>query len=172
MYRMFESKPTPTPMVQPSDLINKSPCSEYDSKRMIGVPYLEAIGSLLFLAVITRPEIAVAGSSSILSKHVQSSRPCHWEGIERVLRYLKGTMSKGLTSNGEDSSPVLTIYCDADWATDPEDRHSRSGVVCLLGKNLVSLSSREQVTTSVSSCEAEYVSLFEAKRNLTWEAAR
>jgi hypothetical protein len=58
-------------------------------------------------------------------------------------------MSKGLTYNGADPSPVLTIYCDADWATDPEDRHSRSGVVCFLGKNLVSWSPRKQSTPSV-----------------------
>jgi hypothetical protein len=77
-------------------------------------------------------------------------------------------MSKGLTYNGEDPSPVLTIYCDADWATDPEDRHSRSGVVCFLGENLVSWSSRKQSTISVSSCEAEYVSLFETGRDAVW----
>ena len=165
-YGMFESKPTSTPMVQSSDLMLKSPCSESDAKRMVGVPYREAIGSLLFLAVRTRPDIAVA--VSILSKHVQCPRPCHWEGIKRVLRYLKGTMSMGLTYNGEDSSPALKIYCDADWATDPEDRHSRSGVVCFLGKNLVSWSSRKQSTPSVSSCEAEYVSLFEAGRDAVW----
>jgi hypothetical protein len=123
-YGMLESKLAPTPMVQSSELMNKSPCSESDSKRMIGVPYREAIGSLLFLAVRTRPDISVA--VSILSKHVQCRRPYHWEGIKRVLRYLNGTMSKGLTYNGADPSSVLTIYCDADWATNPEDRHSRS----------------------------------------------
>jgi hypothetical protein len=42
-YGMLESKPKPTPMVQFSDLIQNSPCSESDSKRMIGVPYREAI---------------------------------------------------------------------------------------------------------------------------------
>jgi hypothetical protein len=118
------------------------------------------------MAVRTRPDIAVA--VSILSKHVQCPRPCHGEGIKRVLRYLKGTMSKGLTYNGADPSTVLTIYCDADWETDPEDRHSRSGVVCFLGKNLVSWSYRKQSTPSVSSCEAEYVSMFEAGRDAVW----
>jgi hypothetical protein len=38
-------------------------------------------------------------------------------------------MSKGLTYNGAEPSPVLTTCCDAEWETDPEDRHSRSGVV-------------------------------------------
>jgi hypothetical protein len=99
---------------------------------------------------------------------VQCPRPCHWEGIKCILRYLKGTISKGLTYNGDESSPALTIYCDADWATDPEDRHGRSGVVCFLGRNLVSWSSRKQSTPSGSSCEAEYVLLFEAGRDAVW----
>jgi Reverse transcriptase (RNA-dependent DNA polymerase) len=38
-YGMLESKPTSTPMVQSSDLMLKSPCSESDAKRMVGVPY-------------------------------------------------------------------------------------------------------------------------------------
>jgi hypothetical protein len=67
--------------------------------------------------LITRPDIAVA--VSIISKHVQCPSPCHCEGIKRVLRYLKGNMSKSRTYNGEHPSPVLTIYCDADWATYP-----------------------------------------------------
>jgi hypothetical protein len=146
--------------------MHKSPCSESDSKCMICVPYREAIGSLLFLAVLTRPDIAVA--VSILSKHMQCPCPCQWEGIKRVLRYSNRAMSNGLTYNGADPSPVLKFYCDADWETDPEDRHSRSGVVSFLGKNLVSWSSRKQSTPSVSSFEAEYVSLFGAGRDAVW----
>jgi hypothetical protein len=79
----------------------------------------------------------------------------------------KGDHVKG-SYNGADLSPVLKSYCNADWETDPEDRHSRSGVVCFLGKNLVSWSSRKKSATSVSSCEAEYVSMFEGGRDPVW----
>ena len=100
---------------------------------MAGVPYREAIGSLLYLAVRTRPEIAVA--VSVLSKHVQEPKPCHWEGVKRVFRYLKGTASHGLCYTTTEQDPALKLLCDADWATDPEDRHRRSGVVCYLGNS-------------------------------------
>jgi hypothetical protein len=40
---ILESKPKPTPMVQLSDMMQNSTCSESDSKRMIGVTYREAI---------------------------------------------------------------------------------------------------------------------------------
>jgi hypothetical protein len=66
---MLESKPTSTPVVQSSDLVLNSPCSESDSRLMLGFSYREAIGSLLFLEIRTHLEIAVA--ASILSKYVQ-----------------------------------------------------------------------------------------------------
>jgi hypothetical protein len=129
--------------------------------------YREAIGSVIYLAVRTRPDIAVA--VSILSKHVQEPRPAHWERVKRILRYLKGTMTQGLqytAAPGERSS--LSIHCDADWGTDPEDRRSRTGVVRHLGGNVVSWTSRKQTTPAVSSCEAEYAALFEAGRDAVW----
>jgi hypothetical protein len=128
---------------------------------MNDVPFREAIGSVLYLAVRTQSDIAVA--VSILSKHVQEPRPAHWEGVKRILRYPKGTMTQGLHYDavpGEQN--LLSIHCDADWGTDPEDRRSRTGVVCSLGGNVVSWTSRMQTTPAVSSCEAEYAALFEA----------
>jgi hypothetical protein len=100
---------------------------------------------------------------------VQEPRPAHWEGVKRILRYLKGTLTQGLQYTavpGERSS--LSIHCDADWGTDPEDRRSRTGVVCHLGGNVVSWTSRKQITPAVSSCEAEYAALFEAGRDAVW----
>jgi Reverse transcriptase (RNA-dependent DNA polymerase) len=152
-YGTKDCKPVISPMVQASDLMSKSPRSDSEASRRAGVPYREAIGSLLYLAVQTRPDISVA--VSVLSKHVQEPKPCHWEGVKRVFRYLKGTGSHGLCYAATEQNHALKIYCDADWATDPEDRHSRSGVVCYLGNSLVAWTSRRQATPSVSSCEAE-----------------
>jgi hypothetical protein len=67
---------------------------------------------------------------------------------------------------GEQNS--LSIHCDADRETDSEDRRSRTGVVCRLGGNVVSWTSRKQTTPAVSSCEAEYAALFESGRNAVW----
>jgi hypothetical protein len=67
---------------------------------------------------------------------------------------------------GEHNS--LSLQCDEDWGTDPEDRRSRIGVVCRLGGNVVSWKSRMQTTPSISSCEAEYAALFEAGRDAVW----
>jgi hypothetical protein len=61
----------------------KQPRTEDDASQMNAVPYREAIGSVLYLAVRTRTDIAVA--VSILSKHVQEPRPAHWECVKRIL---------------------------------------------------------------------------------------
>jgi hypothetical protein len=73
--RDAERKPSQTPMSDPVSLMIKQPRTEAEVSQMKEVPFCEAIGSVLYLAVRTRPDIAVA--VSILSKHVQEPRPGH-----------------------------------------------------------------------------------------------
>ena len=104
---------------------------------MIGVPYREAIGALMYLSVRTRPDISIL--VCILAKHVQGSRKVHWEAVNRIMRYLKGTKEEGLilhkTLNKNDIK--ASLFADADLGTDPDDRHSRTGVVCQLGRSTI-----------------------------------
>ena len=58
------------------------------------VPYGCAIGSLMYLATCTRPHLAAAVSE--LSKFTQNPGVAHWEGVKRVMRYLKGIVGEGL----------------------------------------------------------------------------
>ena len=58
------------------------------------LPYRNAIGSLMYLAVCTRPDIAATVSS--LSRFNGNPGMAHWEGVQRGLRYLKGTCGEGL----------------------------------------------------------------------------
>ena len=164
-YGMRDCKPAPTPMVQAVDLMATNSSSDGGEEAMQDVPFREAIGSLLYLSVRTRPDIAVA--VSILSRHSSAPRRCHWEAVKRVMRYLKQSSSQGLVYRKSDKIE-LSIYCDSDWATDPNDRHSRTGVLCLVGESPVSWTSRKQTVPSVSSCEAEYIALFEAGRDAVW----
>jgi hypothetical protein len=79
------------------------------------VPYREAIGSLMYLMVGTRPDIAFAMSQ--LSKFVESPTTLQWNAVKRVMRYIKQTADHGLCYKSG-CKFELEGYCGADWAGD------------------------------------------------------
>lgn len=92
---MKNSKPMETPMDGNSKLSKEmEPSMEQESKEMKGVPYQSLIGSLMYLAVSTRPDIAYTVSA--MSQYHRNPGKVHWSAAKRVLRCLKGTRNHGL----------------------------------------------------------------------------
>lgn len=58
------------------------------------VPYSNAVGSLMYSMVCTKPDLAY--SVSIVSRFMSNLGKDHWEALKWVLRYLKGTSEVGL----------------------------------------------------------------------------
>ena len=82
--------------------------------KMNGVPYNEAIGSILWPAVMSRPDIAYA--VGILLQFMQNPGPVHWEGVKQIINYLNTTKNYSLTFGGT-SKKLIEGFCDADWAS-------------------------------------------------------
>ena len=129
------------------------------------VPYREAVGSLMYLAVNTRPDIAY--TVSLVSQSLDKPTQRHWGMVKRIFRYLKGTVKYGLTYKCGDVSG-LEAYCDADFAGDLTTRKSRTGVVCLYNGTAVSWFSQRQKSVSLSTTEAELIAASEATKEVIW----
>ena len=110
-FNMSECKTVKTPM-QPSFNFSSN---EDDTQDMKNIPYREAIGSLQFLASITRPDIAYAVNK--LSQFCSSPNKSHWTAVKHLMRYLKGTKQYKLEYVKGQPSEIVA-YCDADWAGD------------------------------------------------------
>ena len=90
---------------------------------MKGIPYSEAIGSVLWPVVVSRPDAAYA--IGILSQFIQNPGLADWEVLKRLITYLGWMKDLWLTFGGC-SKTLVKGYCDADWATN-KHQHSISG---------------------------------------------
>ena len=122
-------------------------------------PYRSLVGSLMYIAIGTRPDIAYAVGR--LTSFLDCYRPEHWGVAIRVLRYLKGTRSLSLKLGGP--GPLhLVGYSDSDYANCPDTSRSIGGYCFSLGSGMISWGSRKQRTVADSSCYAEYIALHDA----------
>ncbi|XP_028108807.1 uncharacterized protein LOC114307613 [Camellia sinensis] len=125
--------------------------------------YRSIVGALQYLT-ITRPDISFAMNQ--LCQHMHNPTVGHYAGVKRLLRFIKGTISHGLTYHP--NSFDLYASSDSNWAGDYVDRKSTLGYFVFLGSNLISWSYKKQATISRSSTEAEYRSLAHIAAKLAW----
>ena len=134
-----------------------------DTERMKRMPYREAIGSLMYASVATRPDITFAIST--LSQFLDNPGSTHWEAAKRVIRYLASTKDTTLTYGIQNHD--LLGFTDADGATQ-EHRRAISGYAYLINGAAVSWSSRKQEIITLSTAEAEYVAATHAAKEGIW----
>ena len=133
--------------------------------------YASVIGMLMYLASNSRPDIQFAVHQCARFTH--APKQSHANAVKRVVRYLLGTRSEGMTFK-IDQDLALDCFADADFAglygyeddQDPVCVKSRTGYVITLGGCPVVWASKLQVETSLSTLESEYVALSMAMREL------
>nr|GEW63871.1 reverse transcriptase domain-containing protein [Tanacetum cinerariifolium] len=87
--------------------------------------------------------------------YMHDPREPHFLALKRILRYVRSTLDYRLQLFSS-STTELVSYLDVDWAGCPTTRRSTSGYCIFLGNNLLSWSSKRQLTLSRFSAEAEY----------------
>lgn len=146
---MLNCKPVSTP------LIDTKFDEDIPVRPDLEKPYQQLIGSLLYLAITSRPDILYP--VTFLSQFNRKPTQQHWTCAQRILRYLKGTSNLSLTYKKSDHD--LIGYSDSDWANNCPQRKSFSGNVFTYSDCAISWECQKQKTTSLSSTEAEYIAL-------------
>ena len=173
---MLECKISTVPLSH--NLNNLPPCSPNACPNIpdcdITVAYQRLVGSLTYLAVCMRPDLAFAAMA--LGQFNASATRAHLMVAKGVLRYLAGTVHLGLMFSLHNahlpaSVQIHTSACglsDADWASNERDRKSISGYCFYFHNSLVSWSARKQRTVSTSSTEYEYYALANTIKEALW----
>lgn len=155
-FNMSQCKTVTTPIEANCKLNNVS-------QELPNVPYQSLIGSLMYLAVNSRPDIAYV--ISYLSQFNTKFTSEHWKAAKRVLQYLKGTIDYSLIYRNDDKK--IVGYADADWANGA-DRKSYSGFVFMLSEGPISWEAKKQNCVALSSTEAEYIAITQASKEATY----
>ena len=148
-----------TPLTKPTE--NPKPFSSH-------FPYREAVGSLLYVATKTRPDVAYAVNYE--SRFMEDPSVQDVINIKRTIRYLASTMYFSLFFR-RDAELILNAYCDSDYAGCEITRKSTTGYVICLDKSPLCWTSRRQEIMTVSSGEAEYVAAAECCKELVYVKA-
>ena len=127
--------------------------------------YHEAVGSLMYLALCTRPDIAFA--VSYVSRFLSCADEAHWAVVKRIFKYLSGTRNAQLVFSGNKDF-YIQAHGDADWASDVMDRKSVSGFVIILAGAAVSWYSKKQGCVALSTTEAEFIASSEVVKEVIW----
>ena len=134
-----------------------------DEDPAVDASYREMVGSLMWIAKQTRPDIANAVRAVARFSH--DPKEVHVKAARKIIEYLSAAAHLGLTvrkdSKLEDVQLEyhLEAYVDADSAHKAEDRRSASGVAVCCGGTLVSWFSRTQKCVTLSTTDAEHVAM-------------
>jgi hypothetical protein len=161
-FGMKDAKSITTPMDTSGSLDSDKSGNIVDQKL-----YRSMIGSLLYVTA-SRPDVMF--SVCMYERFQASPRESHLKATKRILRYLKHTRDVRLWYP-KGASFELVGYSDSDYAGDKVERKSTSGTCQLLGRSLVSWSSKKQNSIALSTTEAEYITTGSCCAQILWMKA-
>jgi hypothetical protein len=157
-------KPLSTPFdTQVHLTLEQAPATTEEFAIMCDVLYCEAVGTLNWAALTTRPDITFAVST--VAHFASNPGTPHWDTVKHVFCYLAGTHELWL-SYGE-MKCALEGYVDTDSSM-TEDCCTVSGYAFLIDGGAVSWSSKKQELVSLSTTESKYVAATHSMKEALW----
>lgn len=144
----------------PNTILQKS-----QSKNEVTFPYREAVGSLMYLSVGSRPDICFAVNKA--SRYVENPSQIHVNAVKKILKYVKATIGYGILYKNNININLFG-YSDADYANDIDTRCSTSGYIFLINCGIISWASEKQRTVAQAITESEYIAGSQAVKELVW----
>ncbi|KAG5875724.1 hypothetical protein JTB14_007659 [Gonioctena quinquepunctata] len=117
-FNMYDSSPVGTPIEKCQ--INEG--FEDEGEISPNIPFRSAVGSLMYLSIVTRPDITFA--VHFASQAVSKPRYHHWEIVKRILKSIRGTLDYGIVYQPGECS--LQAFSDSNYAGDLSTRKSTS----------------------------------------------
>ncbi|GJU07406.1 retrotransposon protein, putative, ty1-copia subclass [Tanacetum coccineum] len=103
---------------------SQGPSTPTEVKRMKGIPYASAVGSIMYVVRCTRPDVAF--SHNLTSRYQQNPGKSHWTAVKNILKYLRNTKDMFLVYSGDPTTELsITCYTNASWETDRDDLRSQ-----------------------------------------------
>lgn len=130
--------------------------------------YQQMVGSLLFGAISTRPDIAFA--TNRLARFGQNPSVQHFVAAKRVIRYLYQTRFWSLEYGSESGTESLICASDSSFADNWIDRKSSQGFLMKLFGGPVAWRENKQDTVTTSTTEAEVLALSQTAKEAVYLA--
>jgi len=131
-----------------------------NADRFSVMQYQRKMGSLLYAAVTTRPDIAFAVSR--LARFNQNPGQDHQQAADRVIQFLYVTRSRAICYGGDggnEGAQSFVCASDASFADNTIDRKSSQGYIMTLFGGPIAWRANKQDTVTTSSTEAELLAL-------------
>jgi hypothetical protein len=118
--------------------------------------YRSLVGKIMYLMTKLAPDLA--NPARELAQHLSNPGEEHWKALERMVGYIKAKHYEGLIYRKPKELRAIS-FVDSDYAKNTDDRKSISSGLHTLGGTLVNWESKTQHVVTLSSTEAEYISL-------------
>jgi hypothetical protein len=162
-YGMSDCKPSKVPLPTTFKVV---PAMDEEFQAARNLPYPSIVGSLLYAASITRPNIAFA--SNLLCRYISKWTHQHYAAAKVLLQYIRGTTNLALTFSRENSKRALQGWADADWGGCLDTRQSTTSYVFKTYGGIVAWKSKRQQTIALSTTQAKLLASTDAGKEAIW----